>query len=191
MEDENRFPDRFHYTPPRRRDRFVLPSWAWAAIGVVCLLLGMVIGALLWKLLSTPASPSPTVTASVATATAHVVVVTATPGATPTQALQTPVPPTTTPTPVPTDTPAPTATPTAIAEIQVGGKVKVTDTGGADLRLRAGPGLDFITFKMVEEGAILEVLGGPEKGDNYIWWRLRDETGAIGWAVQDFLTPVP
>lgn len=191
MEDENRFPDRPRYTPPRRRDRFVLPSWAWAVIGVVCLLLGMVIGALLWKLLSTPTTPSPTVTANAATATPHVVVVTATPGATATAAPATPALPTATPTPVPTDTPAPTATPTAIVEIQVGGKVRVTDTGGADLRLRAGPGLDFVTFKMVEEGEILEVLGGPEKGDNYIWWRLRDATGAIGWAAQDFLAPVP
>jgi len=151
----------------------------------------MVIGALLWKLLGTPATPSPTVTASAATATVHVMVVTATPGATATAAPPTLALSTVTSTPAPTDTPAPTATPTAIAEIQVGSKVKVTDTGGADLRLRAGPGLDFVTFKMVEEGEILEVLDGPEKGDNYIWWRLRDATGAIGWAAQDFLVPVP
>jgi len=76
-------------------------------------------------------------------------------------------------------------------KITVGGRVKVGDTGKAGLRLRAGPGLDFITFKNVEEGSILEVLSGPEKADDRTWWRLKDDKGVIGWAAAEFLIPVP
>ncbi|MBC7262524.1 MAG: SH3 domain-containing protein, partial [Chloroflexi bacterium] len=58
-------------------------------------------------------------------------------------------------------------------------------------RLRSGPGTEFITFKIVAEGSVLEVLGGPEEADGHIWWRLKDDQGVIGWAAADWLVPVP
>ena len=69
--------------------------------------------------------------------------------------------------------------------------MKVGDTSGANLRLRASPGLDSITFKIVTDGAVLEVLSGPEKADNYTWWRLKDEVGAVGWGAENWLIPLP
>ena len=171
----------------RRRDYFVLPGWAWPLIGVGCLLLGIVLGWFLWRYTSTPEpTPAPPTTALAAAATSTPLPALATPTA------SVPLPTATfTPLPTPTNTPPPTATPTLALQITVGGRVKVGDTSKVGLRLRAGPGLDFVTFKNVDEGSILEVLGGPEKGDNYTWWRLKDDKGVIGWAVADFLIPVP
>ena len=101
--------------------------------------------------------------------------------------------PTTVPTPTATDTSTPvppTATPTPDLTIAVGTKVLVGDTGGANLRLRSGPGTDFLTFKIVQEGIELEVIGGPERADEFVWWRLRDPVGVVGWAAEDWLIPI-
>ena len=66
----------------------------------------------------------------------------------------------------------------------------VTGTEGFDLRLRAGPGLDFVTLRIVKEGSRLTVLGGPEKADDLTWWRVRDEQDIVGWVAGDYLLPV-
>jgi uncharacterized protein YraI len=94
-------------------------------------------------------------------------------------------------TPLPTNTPLPTATPTPELEVAVGGRVQVVGTAGTDLRLRAGPGQDYVTFKLLEDGTVLEVIGGPEEGDGFLWWRLKDNTQTIGWAAEEWLEPIP
>ena len=178
----------------RQRDYFVMPTWGWAAIGLACLLAGVLLG---WALFrpreeQTPLAPSsPTVIVQVVTATAGPATATPTPSVTLTLTAtpeDTATPP---PTVTLTHTPAPTATPTPELEIRVGGQVKVGDTGGVNLRLRSGPGTNFITFKIIQEGVVLEVLSGPESADDLTWWRLRDPVGVIGWAAQDWLVPVP
>lgn len=175
----------------RRRDRLVLPNWAWPVLGMACLAVGLILGWLLWTPGASPETPTPSPTATVPANTATF---TRTPPAPTATATQTPLPtstPTSTLTPTETGTPLPTETPTPELTITVGGRVKVGDTGGANLRLRAGPGSDFITFKIIEDGAILEVLGGPEKADGHVWWRLKDSAGVIGWAAADWLIPIP
>jgi len=107
---------------------------------------------------------------------------TAKPAATPLPT-NTPVPPTATPPPA-------TATATPAPHVMVGATVMVSDTGGLDLRLRAGPGLDFVTLKIVQEGAQLLVLEGPQTADDHTWWRMREAQGVVGWAVEDWLVPV-
>jgi hypothetical protein len=147
--------------PRRRRERGGphLPGWFLAII----LLLAIAAVAGLWWKAFIPERPEVTLTPSPS--------------------------PTPTPTRTPTPLPPPTPTPTPPAEITVGGYVKVTGTGIKGLRLRSGPGLDYITFKILEEGSILKVLGGPEEADGYTWWRLEDEAGVIGWSVEDWLEP--
>lgn len=177
--------------PYRRRNRLVLPSWAWPILGVFCLLLGLVLGWLLWRpqtVEETPL-PSPTATATlqVSPTSTATRLATATHSVTPSPTYTGTPPPTATV----TDTPSPTASATPTMTIAVGGRVKVSGVGTTGLRLRSGPGVDFITFKIIEEGTILEVLGGPEKADNYTWWRLKDDKGVIGWAASDWLVPVP
>lgn len=175
----------------RHRDRFVLPMWAWPIIGIVCLLLGMVLGWFLWRFTSNApvvAPPTTTVVAAAPTLTTtplSLATATLAPTLTPlpqSTATATSLPPTA------TATLAPTQRPTA-GKIAVGGRVKVVGTEKAGLRLRSGPGLNFITFKTVDEGKVLEVLGGPETADNLTWWRLRDDKDVIGWGADTYLVP--
>ncbi len=92
------------------------------------------------------------------------------------------------PTVVPTDTPVPTATPAPA--IGPGGQVIVQGTEGQQLRLRAGPALDNVTLRILDEGTKLTVLEGPEASDGFQWWRVQTEDGLIGWVASDWLVPV-
>jgi len=152
----------------RARGRRGLPLWPL----VVILLLILAVFIALWN----PFAPSPLPTPEI--------IPTLTP------ALPTlPPPPTSTP------TPRPTPTPTLPAEVTVGGYVKVVGAGADQLSYRSGPGMNYARLKLVEDGTILKVLGGPEKDpEGGIWWRLEDpaEDDAdlkIGWAAEEFLKP--
>ncbi len=70
-----------------------------------------------------------------------------------------------------------------------GSFASVTDTDGFGLRLRFGPGFDYATIRIVPDGNLLEVIGEPEEGEGYTWYRLRDELGNVGWGAVDFLSP--
>ncbi len=117
---------------------------------------------------------------------------------------------TATPLPTPTAPPAPTRaaseapttmpaspsataippTPTLPAKVQAGVYAKVVGTGSTGLRFRSGPGQDFITWRILSEGEILKVTGGPREADGVIWWRALDKTGLVGWSAEQFLVPV-
>jgi len=68
--------------------------------------------------------------------------------------------------------------------------MKVTDTGSLGLRLRTGPGLDYETAGVFDEGAELRVIDGPQTADDIEWWKLESESGEMGWAAGNFLKPV-
>ncbi len=70
--------------------------------------------------------------------------------------------------------------------ITVGVYVRVTDTEGAGLRFRSGAGLNHAMTQMLEEGAILRVVGGPETVDGFTWWHL-DYHGSLGWCADKWL----
>lgn len=97
----------------------------------------------------------------------------------------TPVPASPSPMPIP-----PTATPTLPAKVQAGIYAKVVGTGTLGLRFRSGPGENFITWRVLPEGEVLKVTGGPEKADDVIWWRAVDQTGLVGWTAEQYLVPV-
>lgn len=81
-------------------------------------------------------------------------------------------------------------TPAVISgSLSSGGFVEVVGTDGFGMRYRFGPGLDTATIRIVDEGEILRVSGGPEEGDGTMWWRLQDRFGNVGWAAVDFLSP--
>ncbi len=73
------------------------------------------------------------------------------------------------------------------AALAAGGFVKVTNTDGYGMRFRFGPGLDNATIRIVDEGAVLKVMGDPESNDGVTWYRLQDEQGNVGWAAQTYL----
>jgi len=106
----------------------------------------------------------------------------------PTQARgETPTPPpvTASPTAIPV-----TPTPTLPAKVQEGVYAKVVGTEIEGLSFRSGPGLDYVRWRILPEGEIVKVTGGPQEVDGVIWWRVVDKTGLVGWASEQFLVPV-
>ena len=113
----------------------------------------------------------------------------------PTVALPTPTPMPPTPTPVP-----PTPEPIGLNRIAVDGYVRIVNTEGKGLSLRAGPGTNNDRLALAAADAVLPVLDGPrndesgetdENGDLYQWWYLRNTDGVEGWGRGDFLEPAP
>jgi hypothetical protein len=161
----------------RRRAQPLLPWWLVAAGGLVVVLAIVLLW--VWAAKAMKESKEPPTIAITPTFT-HVL-----PTATlvPTEAL-TPFPP--------TDTPVP-PTPTALAEIAIGGWVKVVGTGDTGLSYRAGPGLENVRLKIVTDGAVLKVLDGPRESDGFTWWRLEEyvsgQPGVVGWAINEYLEP--
>ena len=63
---------------------------------------------------------------------------------------------------------------------------RVTGTGGIGLRVRAEPTTEAEILGVLPEGAVLDVLAGPEDG----WYRVR--RGELeGWSSADFITEIP
>jgi hypothetical protein len=79
---------------------------------------------------------------------------------------------------------------TAAAGIAAGGFIRVQGTGGLGLRLRFGPGADYLTIRIVSDGETLRVSGNPETAEGTTWWRLQDQIGNVGWGAQEYLQPV-
>ncbi len=111
-------------------------------------------------------------------------------------------PATSTPSPSTAEVVQPTATPQPVApsEIKVGGYVKLVNTEGAGLSLRAGPGRNNARLVTANADSILAVIGGPKEdeqgakddaGKVYQWWYLRHTDGTEGWGRADFLAPSP
>ena len=92
-------------------------------------------------------------------------------------------------TPVPTATLTRTPTPTPVpppTEITQGGFVKVV--GGVNFRSEAGTQGQLI--RVLADGLVLEVVGGPTEANKLTWWQLKDVDGSIGWAASQYLAPV-
>ncbi len=73
------------------------------------------------------------------------------------------------------------------------GQVVTTNTG--DVNMRAEPNVNADVVDQLAAGIELEVLGGPEEADDYVWYQVRVvDGGSEGWVVADFLdgidTPV-
>lgn len=159
------------------------PPWLWIGLGAIVTVLAIAV-AILWArlLLDIPAEevqPTPTVILRTAVPTS--------PPPTATVAGAAPVEPT--PEGEPVEGPAPTDEPTDVpaGAIGVGVSVRVIDTG-VGLNLRAEPlvAADNI-LALVPDGTVLEVVGGPETGDDFTWWQLRMSDGTEGWGVDEFL----
>jgi hypothetical protein len=80
-----------------------------------------------------------------------------------------------------------TEKPTPATEIAPGITVVVEGTGGAGLNLRAEPTTSARRVTSVKEGTELTVLEGPEKTEDYVWWKLRTPDGKEGWGAARWL----
>jgi len=99
---------------------------------------------------------------------------------------------TTVPGSIPTAGPASAASaataPPASASLTSGSFATVGNTDGFGLRLRFGPGLDFITIRIVPDGESLKVMGDTEEAEGYTWHRLQDGLGNVGWGAREFVS---
>jgi hypothetical protein len=75
-------------------------------------------------------------------------------------------------------------------KFKVGDRVRVT----SEVNVRTGPGTDSPKVTHVNYrgsapiGAEGKVIGGPEKADGYVWWRVEFDVGYTGWCIEDPLT---
>jgi hypothetical protein len=90
--------------------------------------------------------------------------------------------PTAVPTPIP---PPPPPTPEPVAE-----RLKVANTNGAGVNLRARAGERAQRLKTVPEGTTLEVIGADETADGFVWRNVRDANGTAGWVAGKFVARV-
>lgn len=69
-----------------------------------------------------------------------------------------------------------------IADVKVGGKAQVYNTGGEGLNLRSGAGTGYSVLVTMPEGSVVDVIGGPSSS----FWKVR-YSGKEGFAHQSFL----
>ena len=165
-------------TNPQKKDKTPIP-WLWFMLGfglAAALLVGVWFG-LQSFLLQSPAG---------AAANPIIIQLTAPPSPIPSL---TPIRPTATP--IPTFTPIPTPD-VAVApdELTIGFYAAVANTDDLGVTLRGGPSRQNIVIVVVEEGAPVLVLDGPQESGDLLWWKLRLADGTEGWAAGNFLEPI-
>lgn len=105
------------------------------------------------------------------------------------QPLDTPAPartlassaPTALPTPTATFVPQPTATIAIENPFDIGDQARVTVIGGLNLREQPDVGAPIVT--LLANGKRVLVLDGPRVSAGFIWWRVDDNQGNIGWVA--------
>jgi hypothetical protein len=86
--------------------------------------------------------------------------------------------------PVVTPIPPPVATPAPVAE-----RVRVANTRGVGVNLRAAAGERAGRIKTLAEGVLLELVGPDQPVDGVVWRNVRDPNGAVGWVSASFVAP--
>ena len=64
------------------------------------------------------------------------------------------------------------------------GRARVAFTDGTKMRIRARAGFTQETLKLVPEGTLLMITGGPVCIDDTTWWRIRTRDGFDGWMAE-------
>lgn len=92
----------------------------------------------------------------------------------------------------PTAPPSGGATQAPGAPIALGVTIQVSGTEGFGLTVRQGPGKDFTSVFVANEGDKFVVKDGPRQADSFTWWYIVDpgDQNRFGWAVQDFMRVV-
>jgi uncharacterized protein YgiM (DUF1202 family) len=83
---------------------------------------------------------------------------------------------------IPTITPPCAGRPATRLIIGEAGQVNEEDM--RPLNIRSGPSTDFRTVGRLEVREVFNVLGGPECGGDYVWYRIRRQDGVEGWIAE-------
>lgn len=106
-------------------------------------------------------------------------------------AAQPTVRPTAAPIPVPVISFEPPVT--AINQPETGVRVRVVnddpDSPTISLTMRANPGRSGAPAGQVQEGDLLDIIGGPEEVDGLRWWQVETARGATGWVIEGLANP--
>ncbi|MXY93651.1 MAG: SH3 domain-containing protein [Caldilineaceae bacterium SB0664_bin_27] len=115
-------------------------------------------------------------------------------------AAETPVPDEPTPTapstapPSPTQTSIPSPTPTVAVRnpLTIGEPARITVPGG--LNVREQPTIRSPAVTLLAQDKRITVLEGPVSSDGYIWWKVDDNQGTVGWVaggqgIDDWISP--
>jgi hypothetical protein len=89
----------------------------------------------------------------------------------------------------PTVTASAATPPPAAAPAAQGARFRVTGTGAEGLFLRPEPNTAQPPLKTLPEGSVVTIIGEDTVAADRVWKRVRDESGAEGWAASDFLSP--
>jgi peptidoglycan-N-acetylglucosamine deacetylase len=94
-------------------------------------------------------------------------------------------------TPTRTPTPAGTASPTRTPTVPSGSGIAVGDTLRVDfnLNLRSAASTTSTVLAVMHVGTQVTVVGGPQTGGGFTWWRVTSSYGT-GWAAGDYMTKV-
>lgn len=65
-----------------------------------------------------------------------------------------------------------------------GVRARVNSTEGDPVALRVGPGTSNPWETVLDEGAVVEVVGGPAQADGLTWWEVRTGAGQVGWVAE-------
>ena len=104
--------------------------------------------------------------------------------------------------PAPTETPVtiiPTSifTPTPTPELGplpgimgIGAYAKVSNTGGAGLRIRQSATTEALTQFIAMDEEVFKIIGGPVEKNGFTWWQLEAnyDKNRTGWAAEEYLT---
>jgi hypothetical protein len=74
-------------------------------------------------------------------------------------------------------------------EIYAGATVRVANTGGTGVNMRASPSVDGEVVTVLPDGAELVTTGEAEEADGFLWWPVESEAGS-GYVVEDYLVLV-
>jgi hypothetical protein len=101
-------------------------------------------------------------------------------------------PPTRTAMPPPTATVAPTATLVVSTWLTIGEPARISVDGGLNIREQPNTNAPIVT--RLAFGKLVVVLGGPTAAEGYVWWKVDDGQGSVGWVAAgqgnvDWITP--
>jgi hypothetical protein len=85
--------------------------------------------------------------------------------------------------PTPTATVAPPPTPTLVVPnpLTIGEQARIVIPGGLNIREQPSVGAPILT--LLAQGKRILVLEGPRGSEGYVWWKVDDNQGNVGWVA--------
>ena len=82
------------------------------------------------------------------------------------------------------------------SRLSLGRRARVTYSNGINVRVRSGPGANYDKIASFPEGTKMTVTDGPICADNYVWWKVKIDSGPTGWVAEGgpgnyFIEPLP